>query len=62
VNESAEIRPLNYIFNSGRNYVKNPLPQENDLRECLLEALPDVSDITQALLGSVSIKLITIST
>ncbi|TVY81016.1 Membrane primary amine oxidase [Lachnellula suecica] len=52
ITESTTIKSLEYIFNSGRNYVHNPVPSRDDMVRWLLETWPDVSDITQALLDS----------
>ncbi|TVY13111.1 Membrane primary amine oxidase [Lachnellula arida] len=51
-NALTEIRPLKYIFNSGRNHVTNPVPNQEDLLVWIIGELQGVSDITQKILGT----------
>ncbi|KAK4555849.1 hypothetical protein LTR86_007069 [Recurvomyces mirabilis] len=52
VSEETQILPLEYTFNSGRNYIKNPVQDYGAILDFALEMAEDVSDITQELLGA----------
>ncbi|KAK3701618.1 hypothetical protein LTR37_015369 [Vermiconidia calcicola] len=53
---SSESRtvPLEYVFNSGRNYVKNPVQDFVAISEYGLNIAENISDITRDLLGAVA--------
>jgi primary-amine oxidase len=57
VKKATEILALDFCYNSGRNYVPNPLAHQAELQVWALSMIMNISDITQALLGNVSLPL-----
>ncbi|KAK5171018.1 uncharacterized protein LTR77_004162 [Saxophila tyrrhenica] len=53
VGSDTQVLPLDYVFNSGRNYVANPVQDFFAIMEFGLSLAENVSDITQDLLGAV---------
>jgi primary-amine oxidase len=51
---TTEIHPLSYIYNSGRNFVRSPLPDLVGLVEWGCKIAEEIEDIVLDLLGSVS--------
>jgi hypothetical protein len=56
VDSTTRILPLEFPFNSGRNYIMNPQPDLIALQSWIIEL--NISDVTQALLGNVSFLLV----
>lgn len=52
VSSKTEILPLTYTYNSGRNYVRNPIADFASLQDFSLGLAENASDITQELLGA----------
>lgn len=52
ISADTEILPLKYTFNSGRNYVSNPVLDYSALAEFGLSLAANASDITEELLGA----------
>ncbi|EMC99114.1 hypothetical protein BAUCODRAFT_59376, partial [Baudoinia panamericana UAMH 10762] len=52
INEDSQILPLEYVFNSGRNYVRNPIQNFAAIQDFTMAMAENVSDITQELLGA----------
>ena len=50
---NAEIRPLDFCYNSGKNYGNMPLPDFNSFVSWLIEVGLNISDMCLDLLGSV---------
>ncbi len=53
VSSETQVLPLEYIFNSGRNYIENPVQDFSSIMRFGLSLAENVSDITQDLLGAV---------
>ena len=51
VGPETSIKPLNFCFNSGRNYVKSPVHRDTELQLYLLSALLDAYDVLEKLTG-----------
>ncbi|KAF1986474.1 copper amine oxidase [Aulographum hederae CBS 113979] len=51
--EDTQILPLMYLYNSGRNYVKNPLPAFEDIIEWFSSLGEEIPDMIKDLLGEV---------
>lgn len=54
VSPKTRVEPLNYIFNSGHNYVRNPVQDFVAISDFGLSLALNLSDITQELLGAVA--------
>lgn len=52
VSTDTRVLPLKYIFNSGRNYVENPIQDFFAIFDWGLRVAENISDITQELLGA----------
>lgn len=52
VSSNTEIRPLSYVFNSGQNWVRNPVYDFAAIQDFGLFLAENVSDITEELLGA----------
>jgi len=52
VSSDTQMLPLEYTFNSGRNYVRNPIQDFAAIQDFALSLAENVSDITQELLGA----------
>ncbi|KAK3625708.1 hypothetical protein LTR22_023453 [Elasticomyces elasticus] len=52
ITKDSQVLPLNYMFNSGRNYVRNPMYDFGAIQDFALSMAENVSDITQELLGA----------
>ncbi|KAK4544002.1 hypothetical protein LTR36_004776 [Oleoguttula mirabilis] len=52
ISKDSVILPLEYVFNSGRNYVQNPMKDYTAIQDFALALAENVSDITQELLGA----------
>ena len=52
VSEKTEARPLDYVYNSGRNWVRNPIYDYFAIQDFAMSLAANVSDITQELLGA----------
>lgn len=50
--EKAAVHPLSYVFNSGSNWVRNPVYDFAAIQEFGMQLANNVSDITQELLGA----------
>jgi primary-amine oxidase len=49
--KDTQILPLSFPYNSGRNFVKNPLPKYEDILEWFSDLGHEVSDIVDDLIG-----------
>lgn len=52
ISKDSLIIPLEYTFNSGRNYVRNPIQDFSAIQDFALAMAENVSDITQELIGA----------
>lgn len=52
ITSESQVFPLSYIFNSGRNYIQNPVHDFYAIMDFGLSLAENVSDITQDLLGA----------
>ncbi|KAK4970550.1 hypothetical protein LTR66_011535 [Elasticomyces elasticus] len=52
ISSGSQALPLEYCFNSGRNYVPNPVGNYVRLQDFSLALAENISDITEALLGA----------
>ena len=52
ISSQTQVLPLEYIFNNGRNYVKNPVQDFYAIMEWGISLAESISDITQELLGA----------
>ena len=52
VSAKTQVQPLEYVFNSGRNYVSNPVQDFAAISEWGLSLAENISDITDKLLGA----------
>ena len=52
VSTQTQILPLEYVFNSGRNYIKNPIQDFFAIMEYGTSIAQNMSDITEELLGA----------
>ena len=55
VSKTTEILPLSFCYNSGRNYVLNPIADVDDMAKWAIQVAMNASDITLELLGAVSL-------
>jgi primary-amine oxidase len=53
--ETTEVLPLSFCYNSGRNYVLNPMAEQEELQKWAIGVAMNASDITLELLGAVSL-------
>lgn len=53
ISQNSRILPLEYVFNSGQNYVRNPVQDFVAISQYGFALAENVSDITQELLGAV---------
>ncbi|KAK8207911.1 hypothetical protein M8818_004164 [Zalaria obscura] len=52
ISDKTTMQPLDYCYNAGRNWVKNPVPSFMEFQEWGLKLSANVSDITLQLLGA----------
>jgi len=52
--QETKIKPLTWPYNSGRNYVRNPLPQYEEIINWFADLGHEISDIVKDLLGEVN--------
>jgi len=52
ISSDSQMLPLEYTFNSGRNYVRNPIQNFAAIQDFALTLAESVADITQELLGA----------
>lgn len=52
-NRNTTIQPLTFPYNSGRHFVKNPLPNYEDILEWFSDLGKEVADLVEDLLGEV---------
>ncbi|KAK1072971.1 hypothetical protein LTR74_002203 [Friedmanniomyces endolithicus] len=52
ISKDSRLLPLEWMFNSGRNYVANPIQSYDIILDFALSMAENVSDITQELLGA----------
>ena len=52
ISSQTQIIPLEYVYNSGRNYVRSPVVDSNAIMDFMYAMAGNISDITQDLLGA----------
>jgi primary-amine oxidase len=52
-NKNTTIQPLTFPYNSGRNFVRNPLPNYEDILEWFADVGKEVAELVEDLLGEV---------
>jgi len=55
--DDTQIVPLTFCYNTGRNYIKNPLPEFENIVQWFTDLGNELSDLIGDLLGKVSIIL-----
>ncbi|MCJ1381152.1 hypothetical protein MMC17_004261 [Xylographa soralifera] len=53
VDDTTQILPLDFCYNSGRNYARNPIPNIEGFLHWIIDSVEEISDITLDLLGGV---------